>query len=58
MHQLEKQAKAISIATKLHPIVRDFYLLKSKRLKSISFVKVDAHQDDVKSCDELSFLEK
>ena len=46
------------MATKLHPIVCDFLLLKSKRLKSITFVKVDAHQDDVKSFNELSFLEK
>ena len=46
------------MVTKLHPIVRDFLLLKSNRLKSINFVKVDTHQDDVKSFDELSFLEQ
>ena len=46
------------MVTKLHPIVRDFLLLKFKRLKSITFVNVDAHQDDVKSFDGLSFLEK
>ena len=58
MRRLERQAQVISMTTKLHPIVREFLLLKSKRFKSIAFVKVDAHQDDVKSFDELSFLEQ
>ena len=56
--RLIRQAQVVSITTKLHPIVREFLLLKSKRFKSIAFVKVDAHQDDVKSFDELSFLEQ
>ena len=44
--------------TKLHPIVREFLLLKFKILKSVMFVKVEAHQHDVKSFDELSFLDQ
>lgn len=46
------------MATKTHPIVGDFFLLKYKILKLIKFIKVDAHQDDVKAFDELSFLEQ
>ena len=56
--KLEKQATVVSMLNKLHPIARDFFLLKYKIIKSISFVKVDDHQDDVKSFDKLSFLEK
>ena len=54
---LEKQDTIISMATKLHTIVREFLLLKSNRLKYVTFVKVDSHQDDVKSFDELTFFE-
>ena len=46
------------MTTKLHHIVREFLLLKSKRVKSIAFIEVDDRQDEVKSFDELSFLEK
>ena len=58
IRKLEKQAKVINMATKLHPIVREFSLLKSKRLKSVAFAKVEAHQDAVKSFDELTFFEQ
>ena len=34
------------------------FLLKFKRLKSITFVNIDAHQDDVKSFEQMSFLEQ
>ena len=58
MCKLEKQSKAIIIATKSRHMVRELFFLKSKRLKLIKFKKVDAHQDDVKPFDELSFLEQ
>ena len=57
-HKLDKHATVISMTTKLHPIVREFFLLKSKRLKSIAFVKVYSHQDYVKLFEQLSFLEQ
>ena len=57
MRKSENQATVIIMATKHHTI-RNFLFLKSKRLISITFVKVDAHQDDVKSFDELFFLEQ
>ena len=46
------------MTTKLNLIVREFLLLKSKTFKFIEFIKVYAHQDDVKSFEELSFLEQ
>ena len=58
IRKLENQATAISMETKLHPIVREFLLLKSKILKYATFVKVDNRQDYVKSFDEFSFLEQ
>ena len=58
VRRLERRAQVISIAAKLHHIVREFLLLKSKRFKSIAFVKVDAYQDDVKSFDKLTLLEQ
>ena len=51
MRRLEWQAQAITITTKLHPIVRECLLLRSKRFQSIEFIKVDAHQDYLKSVD-------
>ena len=55
IRRLERQAQVITMSTKLHPIVREFLHLKSKRFKSIEFVKVDDHEDDLKSFDKLSF---
>ena len=46
------------MSTKLHPIVHEFILLKYKRLRSLKFVKVEAHQDDIKSFEQMSFLEQ
>ena len=46
------------MSTKLHPIVREFFSFKSKILMYLKFVKVDAHQDDIKSFEQLTFLEK
>ena len=54
MRKLDKLATLKSMKTKLHPIVCEFYLLESKRLKSILFVKGDTHQDDVNSFEVLS----
>ena len=58
MRRLERLALVITMSTKLHPIVREFLHVKSKRFKSIEFIKVDAHQDDLKSFDNLSFFEQ
>ena len=52
-HTLEKQAKVIIMPTKLHHIDREFFLCKSKRLMSLTFVKVEAQQDDIKSFEQL-----
>ena len=41
VRKLENQVKVINMATKLNPIAREFFLIKSKRLKSIAFMKVD-----------------
>ena len=49
MRKLEKQTTVMSMETKLYPIVREFLLLKSKHLRSLKFVKVEAHKDDIKS---------
>ena len=46
--KLEKQATVTSMTTKLHPIVHEIFLLKSRQLKSITFIKVESHQNDVK----------
>ena len=58
VRRLERQAQAVTMTIKSHPIVREFHLLKSKIFKSIEFIEVDAHQDDLKSLDELSFFEQ
>lgn len=57
MRRLERHAQVITMSTKLCPIVREVLHLNSKRFKSIDFFKVDAHQDEFKSFDELYFLE-
>ena len=46
------------MSTKLHPIVLEFFSFKSKRLRSLKFVKVEVHQDDIKSFKQLLFLEQ
>ena len=46
------------MSTKLHPIVIEFLNLNIKCLSSLKFIKVDAHQDDSKSLDQLNFLAK
>lgn len=46
------------MSTKLHPIVREFFSFKSKRLSSLKFVKVHAHQDDIKSFEQVTVLEQ
>ena len=58
IRRLERQALVITMTTKLHSIVREFLHLKSKRFKSVEFIKVDAHQDDLKLFDDLSFFEQ
>jgi len=58
IRRLERHAQVTTMSTKLHPIVREVLHLNSKRFKSIDFIKLDAHQDELKSFDELSFLEK
>ena len=56
--KLEKDFKVVSMSTKLHPIIRKFLSLNLKRLWSLMFTKVDEHQDDIKSLEQSSFLEK
>ena len=46
------------MSAKLHLIVREFLILKLKRLNSLKFIKVDAHQDDNKSFEQLTLFEK
>ena len=58
IRRLERHAQVTTMSTKLHPIVREVLHLNSKRFKSIDFIKLDAHQDELKSFDELSFLEQ
>ena len=58
MRRLESQNQVVTMSTKFHPIVRELIHLKSKRFKSIGLIRVDAHQDDLKSFDKLSFLEQ
>ena len=48
----------MSISTKIHPIVTEFLSLRIKRLSSLEFFKVEAHQDDNNSFAQLSFFEK
>ena len=43
---------------KLHPIAREFLSIKLERSRSLKFIKIDAHQDDIKSFDQLTFFEK
>ena len=54
----EKDSKLVSVSTKFHLIIRDFFALKLNILRSFRFTKVDAHQDDINSLDQLNFLEK
>ena len=56
--RLRTLALIVTMSTKLHAIVREFLHLASKRLKSLEFIKVAAHQDDLKSFNQLSFLEQ
>ena len=57
MCTFKKQTTVISMETKLNHVIREFLLLKPKRLKYVAFVKVEAHQYDAKSYVELSFFE-
>ena len=41
--KLERQKIITSMSTKLYPIVREFFSFKSKRLRSLKFVKVVDH---------------
>ena len=58
IHKLEKVSKVVSTSTKLHPVIRDFFALKFKKLSSIQFTKVNEHQDDMTLFNRLSFLEQ
>ena len=56
----KKVSQSIAVmcrATKLHPIVREINLLQKSRLKSLSFEKVAAYQDDIKNIYDLTLLE-
>ena len=55
---MRKRSSSYHGVYQIRSIVREFLHLKTKRFKSIEFIKVDAHQDDLKSFDELSFLEQ
>ena len=55
--RLRRLTLIVTMSVKLHPIVREFLHLASKRLKSLEFIKVAAYQEDLKSFDQLSFLE-
>ena len=46
------------MSTKLHPVVHEFSLFKTKRLRSLEFVKVEVHQHDIESFEQLTFLEQ
>ena len=58
IRRLERQALVITMSNKLNSIIREFLHLKSKRFKSVEFIKVDAHQDNLKLFDDLSFFEQ
>lgn len=58
IRKLEKETKIVSMNTKLHSIVREFLSIKIDSFSSLKFIKVDAHQDDVKSFDRLTFFEQ
>ena len=58
VRELEKDSKVANMSTKLHRIIREILALKLKRLRSLMFTKVDAHQGHIKSLDQLSFLEQ
>ena len=58
IRRLERQAVVITMSNKLNSIIREFLHLKSKRFKSVEFIKVDAHQDNLKLFDDLSFFEQ
>ena len=45
------------IPDKLQPI-GEFLALKLKRLNSLNFIKIDSHQDDIKSLNQLTFFEQ
>ena len=49
IRKLEKQVKVISMVTSLHHIVREFLLIRSRILKTLKLIKVEAHQDDFSS---------
>ena len=43
--------------TPLHPIVREFLLIRSIRLKTLQFIKVEEHQDHLYGFEHLTFLD-
>ena len=58
IRKLSTDSKVIIMSSASHPIFGKFLDLKVSRTKSLQFIKVDAHQDDVKSCDQPRFLEQ
>ena len=55
---MENESKVINASINLQPIGRVSLNLKIKNLSCLKFIKVDAHQDDSKSLDQLNFLAK
>ena len=58
IRKLKTETKVVSMNTKLHPLVREFLSIKLKRSRSLKLIKVDAHQDDIKSFNQLTFFEQ
>lgn len=56
--RLKNLNRIVTMSTALHPIVREILHLKKTRCKSLNFIKVAAHQDDIQEVDKLSFLEQ
>ena len=56
--QIRKAINSCKHDYQIAPYFPQVFLLKSKRLKPIKFVKVETHQEDVKSFERLSLLEQ
>ena len=56
--QITKASNSDNHVKQIASYCPEFVLLKSKRLNSINFIKVEAYEDDIKSFEQLSFLEQ
>ena len=55
--KLKRKSTVVSMSTKMNPKVKEFLSSKKKLLSFLEFIKFEAHQDDIKSFDQLILFE-